>query len=161
MSAGKRFALARAFPWAVLLVGAFSIYLGVANTLRAQASASWPSVEGAVIRTTIDRESSRTGTSGSSTSTTWRPVVTYEYSVGATKHEGQRISYGEYATSERSDAEAVVGKYPAGTRVQVHYRPDDPRQAVLEPGAVGIPWFFFAIGLVFALVRALLVVVMP
>ena len=158
MSAAKRLLLGKVFPWIVVLVGVLSMYLGVENTLRARASAAWPSVEGAVIRATIDRESNP-GSSGASD--TWRPIVLYEYFVDATRHEGQRISYGEYATSERADAERVVDRYPEATPVRVYYMPDDPRQAVLEPGAAGIPWFFVALGLVFSITGLLLVVFLP
>ena len=134
------------------------MYLGVENTLRARASAAWPSVERAVIRATIARESIP-GSSGAST--TWRPTVVYEYFVDATRHAGQRISYGEYATAERADAERVVDQYPKDTRVRVFYMPDDPRQAVLEPGAAGIPWFFVALGLVFSITGILLAMFLP
>ena len=158
MSAAKRLLLGRVFPWIVVLVGVLSMYLGIENTLMARASAAWPSVEGAIIRATVARDSSA---DNSSASETWRPIVVYAYVVDAMRHEGQRISYGEYATAERADAESVVDKYPKDTRVRVSYMPDDPRQAVLEPGASGIPWFFVALGLVFSITGVLLVKFLP
>jgi hypothetical protein len=162
LTPGKRFFIARVFPWAVVLIGVGSTWLGVATTLRARASASWPSVDGSVLSAAIDRESRRSGSgSSSTTSPIWRPLVSYEYAVDGTRHEGQRISYGEYATGEIAEAEAVVKRYPLGAAVRVHYDPDDPRQAVLEPGTAGIPWFFLAIGSVFSVIGVLLVVLMP
>ena len=32
----------------------------------------------------------------------------------------------------RAEAEAVLGRYPNGARVQVHYDPDDPQSSVLQ-----------------------------
>lgn len=162
LTPGKRLFMTRVFPWAVVLVGVGSTWLGVDTTLRARASATWPSVDGSVLNASIDRESRRSGSgSSSTTSPIWRPIVSYEYAVDGTRHEGQRISYGEYATGEIVAAEEVVKRYPLGAVVRVYYSPDDPRQAVLEPGVVGIPWFFIAIGLVFSVIGVLLVVVMP
>lgn len=158
MSAAKRLLLGRVFPWIVVLVGVLSMYLGIENTLMARASAAWPSVEGAIIRATVARDSSA---DSSGASGTWRPIVVYAYVVDAMRHEGQRISYGDYATAERADAESVIDKYPKDTRVRVYYMPDDPRQAVLEPGASGIPWFFVALGLVFSITGVLLVKFLP
>lgn len=158
MSAAKRLLLGRVFPWIVVPVGVLSMCLGIENTLMARASAAWPSVEGAIIRATVARDSSA---DSSGASGTWRPIVVYAYVVDAMRHEGQRISYGEYATAERADAESVVDKNPKDTRVRVYYMPDDPRQAVLEPGASGIPWFFVALGLVFSITGVLLVKFLP
>ncbi|MDE0831327.1 MAG: DUF3592 domain-containing protein [Vicinamibacterales bacterium] len=107
MSAAKRVLLGRVFPCIVVLVGVLSMYLGIENTLMARASAAWPSVEGAVVRATIARDSE---SGGAASSSTWRPNVVYEYVVDAMRHEGQRMSYGDYATAERADAESVVQK---------------------------------------------------
>ena len=34
----------------------------------------------------------------------------------------------------------MVGRYPAGSRVQVHYHPRHPDRAVLEPGTTVWPY---------------------
>ena len=154
----KRLFFVRVLPWLVVLVGAGAIYLGVDDTLQARASLEWPSVQGTVVRSTIERVVS---TSGTSRSTTYRARVAYEYPVAGTKHEGDRISYGHYDTESESDAARVVAKYPVGNAVTVRYRPTDPRDAVLETGSAGLPWLYLGIGIPFVLVGVVLAVVAP
>lgn len=160
MHPAKRVFLARVFPWTVLVIGALASYVGLANTLEARASRNWPSVEGAILRSSVERELTR-ASGGSAAGSLWRPVVAYEYAVGGTRYEGDRVAFGEYATGEAADAEAVAARYPAGASVQIHYDPEVPGQAVLEPGTAGLPWFFLGLGAVFLAVGLLLVVVMP
>lgn len=159
--AWKRFFLATIFPWFVVLIGALATYLGVENVLRARASTSWPSVDGTVIRAGIDRERSQATPSSTAQSITWRPVIVYEYVVDAVRYEGGRISFGAYATSDRGDAEAVLSRYPTGARVPVYFNPDDPGQAVIEPGTAGVPWFFVALGSVFLVAGLAAAVLFP
>ncbi|MBP7775634.1 MAG: DUF3592 domain-containing protein [Acidobacteria bacterium] len=160
MNPAKRLFLGRVFPWTVVVIGALGSYIGVANTLEARASLSWPTVEGVILRASVVRELT-SSSGGSAAGTLWRPVVAYEYVVGGTRSEGERIAFGEYATGESADAEAVVARYPAGASVEVHYDPEVPGRAVLEPGTAGMPWFFLALGAVFLAIGLLLVVVMP
>jgi hypothetical protein len=159
MSPAKRFVATRAFPWLVVLAGAAAAWVGVDGGLRAGESTGWPAVPGTVVRSSVQEERSTTR-SGPPT-VTHRPVVVYRYEVNGTPHEGQRIAFGEYATGDPADAAQVIARYPAGGQVSVHYRPDDPGQAVLEPGGAGLPWLLAGIGVLFALVGVVLVVVTP
>jgi hypothetical protein len=156
----KRFVVARVFPWFVVAVGSGFVFLGVENTSRAGESVDWPTVEGRVIRTTIELETQRT-TARSAATTTWRPVVVYEYMVGGTRYEGDRVAFGEYATADRGDAEAVVAKYGTGTAVSVSFDTSDPSVAVIEPGDAGVPWLFAALGALFVVVGLGFAVLFP
>jgi hypothetical protein len=155
---GRFFAI-RVFPGAVVLVGAAAIYLGLANARVARASVDWPAVDGEIVRSGIQEE--RITTRSGPPSLTHRAVVVYTYSAGGVRYEGNRVAFGEYATSDPEDAAQIVNRYPTGTAVRVHYRPDDPAVSVLEPGDQGRPWLYTALGLVFALVGAVLAFVTP
>jgi Protein of unknown function (DUF3592) len=58
--------------------------------------------------------------------------VTYAYEVNGTSYESSRIRFGQGRTRFRSQAEELVGRYPAGSDVDVHYNPADPGVAVLD-----------------------------
>jgi hypothetical protein len=162
MSPAKRFFLARVFPWIVVVAGASAMFLGVENSMKAQDSLEWPTVEREVIFSSIESERSRSHTgSGSSRSITYRVRVIYEYAVDGTQYTGERIAYGEYATARRSDAERITDKYPTGKKVLVSYMPAHPEESVLEPGQAGLPWFFVGLGLIFLLTGIVLVIFLP
>jgi hypothetical protein len=160
MSPARRFFVARLFPWFVVLAGVAAAYIGVETMRAARESLTWPAVDGRVIRTSIqtERSSRDSATAGS---VTYRPVVVYAFSVNGATHEGQRVSFGEYATADEADARRVVEEYSVGRTVRVYYQPDDPGQAVLRPGLDGVPWFFLVIGGVFVLMGLLFVMVFP
>lgn len=133
----------------MIVVGILSILIGAQTMAGALASRDWPMVNGVVVETRIDTEISSSGSGGAS-SRTYRPIIIYEYAVEGVSHSAQRVAFGEYATGDPADAEKVRDTYPKGEPVQVFYDPDSPEDAVLEPGLHGIPWFFIALGLVFA-----------
>jgi hypothetical protein len=143
----KRFIAVRVMPALLLLVSAFFVYVGVQNRRLARESVNWPSVDGEIVSAQVVEELNRSRT-GPSTRT-YRPTIRYRYRVNGVEFEGDRVSLGEYATGDRADAEQVVGAYPAGRPVRVHYRLDAPATAVLEPGASGLPSFYAALGGVF------------
>jgi hypothetical protein len=156
----KRFFAARVFPWGVVLFGALAIWVGLDDFMRARSSAEWPSVDGAITRSTIERVTSGGGSSNLR-SVTYAARIAYEYAVEGTRHTGQRISYGHVDTEAQSDADKVVKLYAVGRQLKVHYMPDNPGASVLEPGARGLPWFYLALGIVFVLVGLVLAAIVP
>src|ERR1017187_4244994 len=88
-------------------------------------SSTWSRVRGVVLDGR-DRWSS----SPRSSKSYW-PTIDYRYSVGGTTFEGDRVSF--RSSYSRSEAEAAVARYSAGSAVTVWYRPGDPRRSVLEP----------------------------
>jgi hypothetical protein len=160
MGPAKRFFAIRVVPWALVLLGALAIWIGLEDVMRAQASADWPAVDGTITRSTIERISSGGG-SGRPRSETHAARIAYEYSVDGNRREGSRVSFGHYDTADEADAARVVKRYPAGTNVKVHYMPGNPGESVLEPGTRGLPWLLLALGIVFGLVGLVLAAVAP
>jgi len=159
LSPVPRFIAVRVVPAVVILGSVFFIAIGVDSTRLARESRSWPAVEGEIVRSEIVEEVSTTNPGRGSR--TYRPVIRYRYRVGDADFDGERVALGEYATENRADAEAVVQRYPPGRRLPVHYRPETPASAVLEPGSHGVPWLFAAIGSVFLIVGLLLAWLAP
>ena len=64
----------------------------------------------------------------------YRPKVRYRYRVNDLEYTSENFSYKGY-TKTRDVVEEMVGRYPTGSQVQVHYHPRKPSRAVLEPGS--------------------------
>ena len=69
---------------------------------------------------------------------TYRPEVTYHYTVDGREHLASRTRFGDrFGISFSAPAVRTVRRYPVGSSVTVRYNPEDPAEAVLEPGLNG------------------------
>ena len=107
----------------VLLVMGLIILLGAVKLFfQSSASSRWSSELGVV---TV------------SETTTGNALLVYSYTVHGVRYENNRRSFFSEGAIESPDyAEEVVQQYPVGKEVTVYYNPDDPSDAVLEPGSV-------------------------
>lgn len=108
-------------------------------------SHAWPAVEGRVTSSRVETHSSQGtgmagGGGGARGGTSHHPRICYTYAVSGTAYESCRYRFGDPGGQRRS--EELVAAHPVGTRVAVHYRPDEPGTAVLRPGAVG--WGYYS-----------------
>jgi hypothetical protein len=95
-----------------------------------EASQSWPSTYGKVVRAEVVHE--RCSPNGS-ISNVFKADIRYEYVVDSRELEGSSVTIGgDLSTSERQRAEARVRTYPVGSSVTVFYDPRDPKTACLE-----------------------------
>lgn len=109
---------------------------------QARASSEWPTVDGQIVTSQLVRRG-RADT---------RLRLEYEYQVGEQWYFGSRSAFMDGLLGPGPEVRAR--RYPQGSAVQVHYSPDDPTVAVLEPGvrwigfglAVLISGFFTLIG---------------
>ena len=136
-------------------IGLFALFRGLVQYRTGKASSGWPSVKGKVTLATVNVTSS-TDEDGS-TSKRYSPRVEYTYSVSGRNHSGSQVVIGSQATyGSRAGAEAKL-TYRSGQQVDVYYNPEKPSQAVLEAGAVGGAWGTLLIGIVFAVVGAVVI----
>jgi hypothetical protein len=131
----------------LLLLGAGAVLFGFGIYSSGAASAGWPTASGVV-------EASRvTSSRDSDGGTTYGASVEYGYTVRGRGYRSRKVTAGDYSSSDRSRAEGIVSKYPAGRQVAVRYDPANPSEAVLEPG---VPWMSFLmvilLGVLFAVV---------
>lgn len=106
--------------------------------VSARRSTSWPTVEGVVTGGRIVRQGQGEGTAS------WWPKVRYSYQVAGGDFECDRIAMDGFLMGA-SEAEWIVSRYPAGSKVIVYYCPKKPSFAVLEPGARGGTLFILAV----------------
>jgi len=147
-------------PMELIIGGAVFLVLGLAGAIwgystlaRDNASASWPSVEGTMLSSTVSRRVSRTG-SGAQKSTRIRHEVnvSYEYTVNGQFYTSDRIRREKYQTRHPSRAWDMARKYPQGKKVDVYYDPASPDKAVLIAGAHEGSYIFLCAGIFFLLV---------
>lgn len=138
----------------VALVGVVFAIIGFVSRRRAALSQSWPTVSGEVLTSTIVQHHS-TDSDGSS-STSFEPLVEYRYTVIGSEMIGKKIAFGanqfDFGTAQR-----IIGRYPTGSAVQVHYNPDKPTEAVLETRANG-GMVFLVVGIVLVIAGILIAV---
>ena len=117
----------RGIPVACFCGGIYFLSMGVRMARLARASRTWLTASGRV------REA------GIATSDFEGPVygaaLVYEYEVGGRKYSGSRITLYDAPSSNRTQAESLLARYPVGSDHPVYYDPDKPEFAVLQPGA--------------------------
>lgn len=106
----------------------------------AAASRNWPAVQGRVVSSEVVVASQTSG--GGTRRTSYRALIKYSYQVGTARFESVRVSFmgwgssaGTMQRSDKSAARSDANRYPRGAEVKVFYNPQDPSEAVLEPGA--------------------------
>ncbi|MFI4995503.1 MAG: DUF3592 domain-containing protein [Hyphomicrobiales bacterium] len=96
---------------------------------QASSSSHWPIAKGEVIASKVQVPKVHS----SDEDTDCSAEIRYRYHVGGKDHEGSHIHAGRDAMTTRQFAEEIAARYPLGSSVDVHYRPDRPGTAVLEP----------------------------
>jgi hypothetical protein len=124
-----------------LVIAGAMLTLGIVVLNLATDSESWPTTPGVVTASWVEREMG-------SRSYSYEPHVTYSYAVEGAAYVGNDVRAGDFSISDRSDAEAIVAKYPVGSDVDVRYDPGDPGRAVLETGVSGASLFWMLLWMV-------------
>jgi hypothetical protein len=134
-----------------MIAGGVVCLWGLWEAFQAHRSASWPSVAGTVVSSTVAAGTSGTG---KSRSTTYKAKVTYRYQVDGAAYENDVLRPGQFSMGLMSGAQKDVRQHPPGPGT-VYYDPAEPSDSVLEPGlywavslkpAVGC--LFFMVGVV-------------
>jgi hypothetical protein len=92
-------------------------------------SDNWPSVMGKVTASKVTSFGSRDDRS-------YRPEVSYEYSVNGQKYIFNRINFdvGGIQSHIRLEMVEITDRYRPGTQIDVYYKPEDPGVSCLETG---------------------------
>ncbi len=147
----------RVFPLLFVAVGVVMLVIGVTGLRRAMASTEWPTTQGEVLTSEVERVRHRHHDRGPST--TFHARISYGYSVGGEPYTGDRVGIGDYGSNTNHHARSVVRRYPVGSHVTVYYDPDRPRIALLEPGVRASAFAVPGIGAAFVLFGGLCFVV--
>jgi hypothetical protein len=143
-----------------MLVGIGLLLFGIQAWKNAEASRSWPSVEGRVISSEVKTLHSRSRSShgGSHTSITYGAEIVYQYSYQGQEYRSNKVGMMSASSSDYSLADRTVRRYALGTPVKVFVNSKDPSEGVLTPGAGWGEVLMVVIGLVFGLIGGLGVV---
>ncbi len=114
-------------------IGVWLILRYQKNKEKARQSLNWPRTSGRVIEARIAEHESE-DEDGHVTST-YSPVVRYEYQVNGVAYTGNQLSVGSsvIAISDRKKVQQTINQYPPGKLVMVYYNPQNPAEAALEP----------------------------
>ena len=115
----------------LVIVALVFIYLALRAGRQAGVSKKWPATTGKIIASGIEPRSSYSSEGGNST--TYVPVVQYQYAIDGRTYMGNRISFGnQVGYGWTNMAQKQVDQYPPGANVAVFYDPNEPAMAVLE-----------------------------
>ena len=127
-----------------VVIGLVAAGIGIWTLAKSIRSEQWPVTNG------IIQSAEMKSHSGDHGGTTYSANVTYTFQVAGTNYPGDCVSIGQMSSSLEY-AGAILNRYPVGKKVSVHYRPDDPSDAVLETGIHGGTWICLGVGTAFTL----------
>ena len=158
-----------------LLFGIVMLAVGGFNILGAQASSSWPTTEGEVLTSVVEKTRTksnrkknrairipspiRISTSKPTESYSYEALVSYSYSVAGEEYVGKRLAFGAITEGGQGRAEAICERYPVGSQVNVHYDPDDAGSSTLEVGLRAQVFFIPGLGMIFLLMGTAILVI--
>ena len=125
-------------PWLLIAAGVYYILLSSSDLRKARQVATWPTVQGWLVRADIGTQSF--GREGRIIDT-----LHYQYAIGDVMHDGCRLSFQRFP--DVRSAELAIHRLREQKQVVVYYDPADPTQSVLLPGAGNLPRITLALGI--------------
>jgi flagellar basal body-associated protein FliL len=116
---------------------------------RSWQSKSWPTAEGQIIESRVEREKS---VGDSIDEQQYKAVVRYNFTVEGAEYTCDRVAFGVGTSNHRSDAKKIINEYPVRRTVTVHYSPEDPNDAVLDAGMGGFAIIILIVGPIILLI---------
>ena len=114
--------------------GIVGVYICVRASDRATSQTAWLKAPGSVIGAEVLYDGEM-----------YYPSITYEYTHSGAKFTGTKFKSALLQYNWRGPSERVVQRFPKGAPIEVYVNPDDPSEAVLEPGGTSGYSFFVVI----------------
>ncbi|WP_297086448.1 DUF3592 domain-containing protein [uncultured Draconibacterium sp.] len=118
---------------------------------EAEASKGWPSVDGIITLSEMNK------TRNSDGNDMYSAAVAYSYSVNGKAYSCSGIRVVDGSTSSKTSVKKQLRKYFKGKNVKVFYDPEFPETAVLEQGTGFLFGMLLKLPLLFCLVSVLMV----
>ena len=118
-------AILAGFGVVVFIIGAALYWAQSRQRARTAESQSWPVAAGTIAKSSVEKWSSKKRTAHAA-------LVRYSYRVGTRDYQSNRVFWGLNEGPEK-EMNALAAAYPVGSAVQVHYDPQHPATAVLQP----------------------------
>ncbi len=83
-------------------------------------------------------------------SVTYRAEVRCDFLFGGRVYSSNKVSFGQYSSSNPKHARKILYNYPLGAYIEVYYDPMNPNISVLEPGVPLSGYMMLIIGGIFA-----------
>jgi hypothetical protein len=125
----------------ISLIGLGLILIGAFDLHKASRAKTWPTAEGRILSSSLRERNDGEGTS-------YEVAILYEYFVNGRAHRSDVWRVRPGSSSFTKAATAAVERYPVGAAVTVYFNPEDPADAMLEPGKIS--WSLIFGGLAFA-----------
>jgi hypothetical protein len=119
----------------LVVLGLVLILMGIVSKQRAKRTEAWPAAHGTILSSTVQKRTEYDSDSNH-TSTKYKPVIQYQYSVMGQQITGKRLCCGS-DTFGKKKAYEISARYPAGSPVNVRYNPEKVEESVLETSAPG------------------------
>jgi hypothetical protein len=103
--------------------GIVGVYICVRASDRAMSQVAWLKVSGSVIGAEVLYDGEM-----------YYPSITYKYTYGDAKFTGNKFKTVLLQYNWRGPSERVVQRFPKDASIEVYVNPDNPEEAVLEPG---------------------------
>jgi hypothetical protein len=134
------------FALIMLLCGAGVIAVGLFALQRHRAAGDWPQVPAQVETSEVLAERRFSERDETTPTIMYRPLIRYRYSAPGGSYCSDKLAVTGRLHGQKSAAQRVADRYPAGTTVMARYNPADPSEAILErDGAGGIFFVFFGL----------------
>ncbi len=120
------------FVLTFLVLGVVIFRGGLRILHRSQASINWPTVQGEVIRSEVRGDRDR----NHEDSLPWADIQV-RYVVHGQSYESNQERFEEGTNMNIQTVRVLVNRYPVGQPATVYYNPDNPQEALLDPGVRG------------------------
>ncbi|MBC8289286.1 MAG: DUF3592 domain-containing protein, partial [Planctomycetes bacterium] len=138
-----------------MLIGGSFLVTGTGEAIKSSSTTGWPTVEGEVVVSRVIRRANPGSGNQGSDSTSYEPVIVYEYEIDGTRHSSSQLA--TYRVANYT-AKTIDQQFPAGP-VTVHYNPDDSADAVLLTGLASDNFISIGLGGVGTLIGAIIFLV--
>jgi hypothetical protein len=127
--------------------GIVGVYTCVRASDRAMSQTAWLKAPGSVIGAEVRYDGEM-----------YYPSITYEYTYSSAKFTGTKFKSALLQYNWRGPSERVVQRFPKGASIEVYVNPDNPREAVLEPGGTAGYSFIIVIACISILAGAFTII---
>ena len=115
-----------------MLIGGACLVWSFATISKVTASADWPTTDGIVSHSQVERQTSRIR--GGGYNVYYDVDIRYRYRVDGEQYESGTFGIGtSHSFGDSSAAQAEVDAYPVGRSITVYYSPEAPEQSALVP----------------------------
>lgn len=128
-----------------VLVGVGLLFYGSKGLIVGYESTKWPTCQGEIIYSSVRKiKSARYGTS-------YKPDITYKYSVNNKSFTGNRIRTLSPNYKSAESAQEKTNLYPVGSKIAIYYHPQAPDKSLLIVGIHQGSYVILAFGLLLLL----------